>query len=309
MAPLSPATLDMARRTRAIIVHYGDPRLTAGALASIERGTARPGAVVIVDNGPPEEGLSPAECAVRVYLVKPGRNTGFAGGVQLGLQEPTPEECSFVWLLNNDAEADPGALAELLEAKGRLPERVLVSSLIMELELPDIWFENAVYLPWRLEGRHIRSERSNLDGDVLLTRASSWRAVPYLPGCSLIAPKAMFDQVGGLDETFFVYGEDVDLSLRARRAGYELAIARRSVVRHRSSSGSNLATRERLIAETSFRLTARYYPWLLLPAVAGGLLTGLKRGAGRRQLWWLTSRLAGYRDALRHSPSRPALPR
>ena len=116
MAPLRPATLDMARRTRAVIVHYGDPGLTAAALASVERGTARPGVVVIVDNGPPGEGLNPAEYterAVPVVLVNPGRNTGFAGGVRRGLEEPTAEECSLVWLLNNDAEADPGALAEL----------------------------------------------------------------------------------------------------------------------------------------------------------------------------------------------------
>jgi hypothetical protein len=309
MSPLSPATVDTAHRTRAIVVHYGDPALTARAVASIGRGDVQPGQIVIVDNGPDGMELRATDYpgnGARLALIQPGRNTGFAGGVRLGLHASVPGDCRYVWLLNNDAVAEPEALAELLEAKARLSERTLVSSLIMDSDTHDVWFENAVYLPWRLEGRHVTSRSSNADGDVVLKGSSSWRAVPYLPGCSLLAPMTLFDEVGDLDEAFFVYGEDVDLSLRARRAGYDLAIARRSVVQHRSSSSTNFATRERLIAETSFRLTARYYPWLLLPAVLGGLLTGVKRGAGRRQPWWFTSRLAGYKDALLRLGSRSA---
>lgn len=296
----------MARQTRAIIVHYGDRALTARALASIGRGSVRPGIIVLVDNGPEGMELQAADYAdagAEVRVVQPGRNTGFAGGVRLGLRASAPTDSQYVWLFNNDAEAEPDALAELLEAQARLGERALVSSLILDTDSHDIWFEYAVFLPWRLEGRHV-PYRGSVKDDVVMDSSISWRSVRYLPGCSLLVPMAAFSEVGGLDDTFFMYGEDVDMSLRAQRAGYRLAVARRSVVNHRASSGTGIAARERLMAETSFRLTARYYPWLLPPAILGGLLTGLKRGTGRRQPWQFTSRLGGYKDALLRTHTR-----
>jgi GT2 family glycosyltransferase len=296
----------MARQTRAIIVHYGDRALTAKALASIGRGSAHPGIVVVVDNGPEGMELQPAdyvEAGAEVNVVRPGRNTGFAGGVRLGLRAPTLIETRYVWLFNNDAEAQADALAELLEAQARLGERALVSSRVMNSESNDVWFEYAVFLPWRLEGRHVPYP-GPLKDDVVMSSSVTWRSVRYLPGCSLLAPMAVFSEVGDLDDTFFMYGEDLDMSLRAQRAGYRLAVARRSVVHHRASSGTNVAARERLMAEASLRITARYFPWVLPPAILGGLLTGFKRGTGRRQPWQFTSRLAGYIDALLRRTSR-----
>ncbi len=247
---------------------------------------------------------SVAAVASDVIVVRPGRNTGFAGGVRLGLQAAAPIETRHVWLFNNDAEAEPDALAELIEAALRLGERSLVSSLITNSDDEGIWFEYAVFLPWRVEGRHV-PYRGVAKDDVVMSNSVGWRSVRYLPGCSLLAPMAVFAEAGDIDNSFFMYGEDVDLSLRAQRAGYSLAVARRSIVHHRASSGTNLAARERLMAETSFQITARYYPWLIPPAILGGLLTGLKRGAGRGQPWQFTSRLAGYTDALlRRSPRR-----
>lgn len=305
---LSPAILEMARQTRAVIVHYGDRSLTAGALASIGRGSVRPGFVAVVDNGPPGMELQTADYAnsgIDVVVVAPGRNTGFAGGVRLGLRTPSPIDTRYVWLFNNDAQSDPDALAELLEAHGRIGDRSVVSSLILNSKTNAIWFENAVFLPWRLDCRHV-AYRGPAADDVVMDDSINWRSVRYLPGCSLLAPITVFDEVGDLDDAFFIYGEDVDFSIRAQRAGFRLVVARRSVVHHRVSSGTGARAKEGLIAEAACRLTARYFPWLLPLALLVGFLTGLKRGLGRRQRWRVTDRLAGYQKALARSTARTA---
>ena len=54
-----------------------------------------------------------------------------------------------------------------------------------------------------------------------------------------------------------------------------------------------------MISETSFRLTAKHYPWLLPVALVGAIATGCKRAVARRELWWLTTRLEGYRAAMK----------
>lgn len=290
---------ELAARTRAIIVHYGDVGLTQRAVASVVSGSERPSAIVVVDNGPGEYPEPDGDLPPPVVVIRPGSNTGFAGGVALGLESLPEDPRGLVWLLNNDAIADRDALRELLATAQRARGLALVSSLVLDESTEDVWFERPRYLPWRLESRHWRLPAEHLPNDFLVGRVASWWSVPYLPGCSLLVPSSLFARTGGLDQSFFMYGEDVDLSIRALRLGYGLVLSRSSVVHHRTSSGTRPADRERMISESSFRLTARYYPWLLPAALVGAFATGLKRAVMRRQLWWLTTRLAGYRAAMK----------
>jgi GT2 family glycosyltransferase len=123
--------------------------------------------------------------------------------------------------------------------------------------------------------------------------------MPYISGTSLLIPSAALTAIGGFDRSFFMYSEDVDLSTRSLRAGFALVVAPRSVVVHRTSSGTHIQHRERMVSETSFRLTAKYYPWLLPPAIVLAFATALKRSIMRRQALWMTERFGGYRDALK----------
>jgi GT2 family glycosyltransferase len=95
----------------AVVVHYGDPELTVRAVRSLVAG-ADDLQVVVVDNGP-ASGLDawlPAELG-NVTIVRPGRNTGFAGGCNLGID--ALGDVDAVLLLNNDAEIAPGAIERL----------------------------------------------------------------------------------------------------------------------------------------------------------------------------------------------------
>jgi N-acetylglucosaminyl-diphospho-decaprenol L-rhamnosyltransferase len=280
-----------------VIVHYGDPSLTLKAIESVGRGTARPGRVIVVDNAP--HGLDPDRlpAGLEIMLLRPDRNLGFAGGVNLALAHLRDDPPSFVWLLNNDAVALPDTLAALLDAVTRLEGRALVSSLVLDEGGTSPWFHRARYLPWRLEGRHDLRPEVRVGLDVIEERPGPL-AIPYLPGCSLVVPWRLLAKIGGLDPAFFVYGEDVDLSRRAQLLGWRLAVAHGSIVHHRGSASSTPARQERMKASTSLRMTARWFPWLVPFAVSGALLAGLKRGLGRRQSWWLTSRVLGYHDVL-----------
>lgn len=291
----------MAAATRAIIVHYGEVLLTHRAVASVLSGTLCPGRVVVVDNGPGRYPEPDPILAGRVNVIHADRNSGFAGGVTIGMETQTSPPTDYIWLFNNDAVAEPDALVELLAAFRRADRRALVSSLVEDEATGVIWSDHARYLPWRMESRH-RTYSTRATGDAMVGERASWRSVPYLPGCSLLVPSDLIRSIGGLDRSFFMYGEDVDLSLRAMRTGYSLVTARRSVVVHRTSSGTEAVGRERMLSETGFRLTAKHYRWLLPVALLGGLVTGLKRVVTRRETWQITARFRGYWDACRPGP-------
>ena len=286
----------MAGLTRVVVVHYGDPELTNRAIRSLEAGSVLPGLIVIVDNSPTPF-AEPPRSTPPVMVVRPGRNTGFAAGATIGLEYAPHLPWDYAWLFNNDAVASPEAFRELLAAMARADGHALVSSQIRDEATGEVWFEQTRYLPWRLASRGRNLALPN-DRDLVETSRPSWRRVPYVSGCSLLIPHAALAAIGGFDQSFFMYSEDVDLSVRSLRAGFSLVVAPRSVVLHRTSSGTHVRRRERMISETSFRLTAKYYPWLLPPAIVLAFATAFKRSVATGQAWWLTQRFGGYWDAL-----------
>ncbi len=279
----------------AIVVHYGDPALTSCAVSSIVNGTSVPSEIIVVDNGP----ASYPDGAPGVRVLRPGTNVGFAAAVNMAIDSIsggyTP---AYVWLFNNDASAESDALARLLATADRLPVHALVSSLVVDARTGAPWFVRAEFLPWRLESRHVTGLPPS-ETDALLPSAPSWYSVPYLPACSLLAPWPLLTSLNGLDPAFFVYGEDVDFSLRAMRLGYRLALSPRSRVVHATSSGTSEAARMRMQAAAALVLTWRLVPLLTWPALVGAVITGSRRAVVRRARWPLTARLRGYLDTVR----------
>lgn len=291
----------LARDTAAIIVHFGDPALTAAAAASVSRGSAVPGAIVVVDNGP---GDLRDEIAPAAVILRPRRNLGFGTGVMYAAAQEPARSARYLWLLNNDAEAEPGALAALLAAAAARAQPALVASVVLE-SASVVWSTSATYYPWLLTSRHDR-QRPAMQGDFDVARDHWWLKVRYLPACSLLLPAQLLEKVGGFDPRWFLYGEDVELSLRTLTAGGSLVVAPSSVVHHRPSSGTDDASREALIAEASLRLTRIHFRWLLPLALVGGAAVGGVRAAAKRATWPLTARIAGYRAGFREPTRRAA---
>lgn len=296
-----------AAATLAIIVHYGDPTLTARAVSSVTAGSVRPRRIAVIDNGPAKAGLGGLLAGFPgVAVLQPGANLGFAGGITYALERYLASDVSFIWLLNNDAQVEHDAAAELLAASRRARDRALVSSLIVESPSGRIWFTEARFYPWWLRSFVTRHPFPSSGPDVRFTGRTGWRSIPYLPATSLLVPADALRSLKGLDRTFFVYGEDVDLALRARRAGFHLVLARRSIAHHRTSSASLPAAKMRMIAAGAFIVTARHFPWLLPFAIPAALVEGARRAIAERDPTLLTQRLRGYGDAIKAMSRRPA---
>ncbi len=294
---------ELATRTLAVVVHYGDPSLTERCVASILGGTARPGLLIVVDNGPVHVDSAALHGSVVPFrLIRSMHNIGFAAAVNQAVAEGG--DFDWIWLLNNDARAEPSALEELLASAHRSGGLALISSLVLDEETRQIWFERARFYPWRLESKHVRVRRARSPDDIDPGRPSRF-SIPYLSGCSLLVPRQALDNGGLLDPSFFVYGEDIDLALRASERGWPLRVARRSLVLHRASSGTAPARREFLIAEGSARIVRRRYRGLLPVALAVGSMLGVVRAAMARDPARLTARLSGYRRALNSPPRKP----
>ena len=176
--------------------------------------------VVIVDNpSSPEETERIRElCAANGWdLVELPWNEGFGAGVNAGVARAGDLGCTRVLALNPDASIDPGSIRALLDASRADPE-ALVGPRIVRGD-GTAWFAGAVLDPEH--GTTRRAREDELGGD------RTWQT-----GACFLATIAMWEAVGGFDDDYFMYWEDIDLSWRWREAGGALVLVAEATAVH-----------------------------------------------------------------------------
>jgi GT2 family glycosyltransferase len=168
---------------------------------------------------------------VRVLALE--ANRGFAGGNNAGAREARGRYLAF---LNNDTIADPSWLRTLRAGLDESRRIALATSRIVYMHDPAI-VDSAGDGVTRWGGAFKRGHGGPA------SEAMESREVFGACGAAFLVPRAVFDEIGGFDEDFFLSHEDVDLSYRARLRGYRCRYVAESVVRHRGSSSIGRSSR------------------------------------------------------------------
>jgi N-acetylglucosaminyl-diphospho-decaprenol L-rhamnosyltransferase len=219
----------------ALVVSYEAREDLLRCLASLRDQAGEGLPVVVVDNASADGSAAAARAAFpAATVVESPTNVGFGAANNLGLREVRTEA---VLLLNPDAELRPGALRHLLGVLEQRPAVVAVGPRTLNDDgTPQVSFGPRLTLAseWR-QRRLVRGVRAREPWALAAAeRLQSRPAAPaWLSGSCLLARRAALEAVGGFDEGFFLYEEDVDLGYRLRAAGGELAFEPSAVVVHR----------------------------------------------------------------------------
>ncbi len=270
-------------RSTIIIPNYNGMAYLENCLASLRGEPAR---VIVVDNGSTDGSRELVqEKFPKVRLISLDRNYGFCRAVNRGMEV---SETTYVILLNNDTEAQPGFVKALEKAMDG-DERVFSGAARMvRMDAPSRIDDAGDYycaLGWAFAaGRDKPAE--NYDAP---------REIFSACGGACIYRRRILQKIGMLDENHFAYLEDVDLGYRARLYGFRNLYVPGAVVRHAgsASSGSRYnAFKAELTARNSVYLAYKNMPpgqmLLNLPFLLAGFLIKqlffLKKGLGKS--WW-----------------------
>jgi GT2 family glycosyltransferase len=221
----------MSRRTSiaVIIVNLNGRGCLERCLQAVKEQSSPPDRVILVDNGSKDGSL---EIARRLFpsieTISLSSNVGFAAANNIGVQAAKGAE--WVALVNNDAFCDPHWLESLRRAIQERPEYACFGSKIVSDDDANI-LDGAgdVYHVSGFAWRRFYSRKSAEVGlRPIEAFAASATAVAYR--------RSVFLEMGGFDEDFFCYFEDVDFGFRLRLAGYRTFYLPSAVVRHMGSN-------------------------------------------------------------------------
>ena len=210
--------------------------------------------IVVVDNDSQDgsfdrlcEAVAERGWSGRVRVVASDYNGGFAYGnnfaIRPALEATGDERPDYVYLLNSDAFPDEGCIRKLVEFLDEHPEVGITGSYVHGPEpVPHKTAFRFHSIPSEFESQLSLGVVTKLLNRYLvaLPLPETTRRVDWVAGASMLIRSQVFEDIGMLDETFFLYYEETDFCLRARRAGWTTWYVVESSVTHVGSASSGL---------------------------------------------------------------------
>lgn len=224
-------------RIYTIVLNYQRSDDAVRCVSSLRQSTYRNQFLVVVDNG--SDPAARAELAAGIGatpLIQSEENLGFAGGNNLGLRYALERDADYVWILNPDTTVEPESLERLAQTMSRFPEAGIVGSRLVRGDDGTTVLFNGGMIDWNQGGKPVLPDMGKPEADV---RAKTVTSIDYATGASMLVRRQLFEEIGLLPERYFLYFEETDFNIRARRAGWKVLLEPRSRVLHfRRSWGS-----------------------------------------------------------------------
>jgi GT2 family glycosyltransferase len=293
-----------ARSAAVVIPSWNSLGLLPRCLASLD-GQDVAVELLVVDNGSGDGSVEYLEREGIPHLALPA-NSGFAAAVNLGVSRT---ESAAVLVLNADTVLEPGCVGALLDALGGDPSLGGVQPRILQLDggsaEPGQVGSARIYSAGqalRADGRAFELGAGEPQRPQLLAR----REVFGVCGAACLLRRELFVELGGYDERYFAFYEDVDLNVRARIAGWRFEYVPEAVVWHVGNAAWKegferpSAENARLVARNRLATQIKFMPLAAAPRIAAVEVGALARAARERRF---LATLGGKLGALRRLPS------
>jgi GT2 family glycosyltransferase len=270
-----------------LVLNWNNWKDTNDCLATLQEINYRNFMVVVLDNASTDGSADRIRARhPDVKMMQLERNFGFAKANNFGIRTALDDGAEYVWLLNNDTKVHPNALAAMVAKAEADPEIGAIGSALYSMANPEC------LQAWG--GGHVtRLGRSHH----FVTCVDDSR-VDFITGASLLLRRQVIEEVGLLDENFFMFWEDADYCFRLRDSGWKLAVAGDSKVWHKQQGtiGKKSALLDTYFSQSAVHFFHKHAKFPFIPLWSSTALRLGKRIAagnwkGVRAVW------AGFRQA------------
>ena len=247
----------MTRYTKnfVIILNYNGASTLRACVESALRQTL-PCEVTVVDNCSTDGSLEEIKRAFpRLYYIRNSTNLGYSTGNNGAIRFALERCADGVLLLNNDATLAADAVEHLTHAAEESPKGGVFTPIISTKSTKRLWFSGGTIAWMRMRAVH--------------QRMTPHETIPYetgySSGCAMFVTKEVFQSVGLLDEGYFLYYEDADFSMRARRAGFPIIVVPHARADHEEQSTTRPQQKLYWLVISGLRFFDQHAPFFLRP--------------------------------------------
>lgn len=192
--------------------------------------------VIVVDNGSTDDSVIRILAAYPIVtLIQNQANLGYAEGNNVGIQYALHLPIDYVLILNNDVEVRSDFLRQLIVEAKSDPAIGIVGPKMYFLDPPNMIFAAGSLVRWNEGTIHHRGiwQCESEAGPLFADRSED---MDFIVGCGVLFQKKVLEEIGGLDARYYLNFEDVDICIRAKRAGYRVRYVPQAVLYHKVSA-------------------------------------------------------------------------
>ncbi len=201
-----------------VTVTYNSAAFLGDFFASLDNQTYKNWFTYVIDNESKDStvtdlqsrALNPAHYEL---IINP-KNIGVAAGNNQGIKAALAAGCEYVLLLNNDTLFEANLFQKLVDACKQSGKRMSAPKMLYFSPSNTIWWGGGHFDKWRMyAGTHDAMD------EIDVGQTNSTVNFDYCPTCCLLVHKSVFEEIGFMDERYFVYYDDTDFAIRANKAG------------------------------------------------------------------------------------------
>lgn len=225
----------MKSRVSIILVNYNGFKDTVECINSLRYIDYINYDIIVVDNDSEKDYdlLSAKYSDSNVTVLRSESNLGFSGGNNIGISYARNQGADYILLLNNDTFVEKNFLTNMVSTAQKLNNRCVITCKIMyAYDKERIWYAGGKF--------DFKTSRTSVDGinEKDSGKYNEAHKVSFASGCCLLIPVNILDDLGLMDEEYFLYCEDTDYCLRILKAGYEIMYEPKSKIYHKVNAST-----------------------------------------------------------------------
>lgn len=255
------------KKVAIILLNWNNSNDTIECIKSLMDSDLQIFRIIVIDNASEVHDLRKLEVFTQkhsniIELKKNKSNFGFSHAHNIVFNSYIKKE-EFIWVLNNDTIILKNSLSALISYFNRNPDVAIVGSIMTYYNSPNVIqsYGGGRYYPSLGLSKLLYKDRTLED----VNSMKKTKTPDYLMGSSLLVRSECLNRLNGFDDAFFVYGEDLDFSLRAKREKIKLAVCPESIILHKDS-GSTKGKKDLfyyLLFKSNMINTKKHYPYFL----------------------------------------------
>jgi GT2 family glycosyltransferase len=247
-----------------MVLNWNGKQLTSACLDSLQKISYQNYKILVIDNGSTDDSVKYIKRYYQdVAILELEDNLGYANGCNAGFKS-IMGKCDFVVFLNNDTIVDEQFLEPLVNPLIQNQQIVQTVPKIYYMDYPEkIWYAGGQVNLWFGVIRHLGIRKTDSPANSLV------KTTEYATGCCFCVRTEDFKSIGMFDETFSMYAEDVDLSLRLRNTMRDVLFIPSSKVWHKISAslGGSFSIRKwKRKSSSKIKLIFKYIRWYQFPS-------------------------------------------